>query len=123
MRTFWLIVGGVLACLIVAILVANRNISSESSQRIEIAPQPKTPVVAAKPQHIELAPKAADNPPPIVDDDGKTLWVSPTNGKPLGLGYLPPGAQIIVAARPAALLKNAERNKVVAALGPLGKLA
>lgn len=58
---------------------------------------------------------------PLIDDDGKTLWTSPTHGKPLSLGWLSPGAQIIAVLRPAALLKHPEGEKVVASLGPNGK--
>ncbi len=56
----------------------------------------------------------------LVEDDGKTLWVSPTSGPPLDLAYLPPGTQIIVALRPAALASHPEDNKVIDALGPIG---
>src|SRR3954452_773216 len=61
--------------------------------------------------------------PTIVDDDGKSQWVSPTHGKPLDLAYLSPGAQIIVALRPAELLKQGEGEKIRQALGPLGQHA
>lgn len=58
-----------------------------------------------------------------VDDDGKSLWVSPTDGKPIDLAYLSPGAQIIIALRPADLLKQPDAEKIRAALGPLGAQA
>jgi hypothetical protein len=86
------------------------------------------------PRAAAVAPAAAKQPhpppkeppvetPTIVDDDGKSLWVSPTDGKPLDLGYLAPGAQIILALRPAELLKQGESAKIRAALGPLGQEA
>jgi hypothetical protein len=49
------------------------------------------------------------------------VWVSPTEGPPLDLAYLPPGVQIIVALRPDALVVHTEGTKVLEALGPLGQ--
>lgn len=57
----------------------------------------------------------------IIDDDGRTLWVSPTEGGALDLAYLAPGAQIIAAIRPADLLRNPEGKKIFQGLGPIGK--
>jgi hypothetical protein len=94
----------------------------------EPAPRPtevskhETPAVAPSPEH-QPPPKPVAEVPTIVDDDGKTLWVSPTHGKPLDLAYLSPGAQIILALRPANLLKLADGAKIRAALGPLGQQA
>lgn len=59
----------------------------------------------------------------LVDDDGRTLWAPPTSGPPVDLAYLAPGTQIVVALRPAMLLQNAEGEKVIVALGPLGQQA
>jgi hypothetical protein len=54
----------------------------------------------------------------LVDDDGQTLWMSPTDGKPLDLGYLPLGVQIVVALRPKEFEDHVESAKVFSALGP-----
>jgi hypothetical protein len=122
----WLIIGGVVACLAIAFFVFGRGLffgpaqpSAEQSEE-----QPAKPNIP--PDLIpQLKPASKDEPEadtsPLIDDDGKTLWESPTNGKPLDLAYLSPGAQIIVAMRPAALLKHAEGEKIRAALGPLGQ--
>lgn len=56
-----------------------------------------------------------------VEDDGQTLWESPTRGRPLGLVYLPPGVQIIAALRPKSLDEHPEGQKIRTALGPLGQ--
>jgi hypothetical protein len=56
----------------------------------------------------------------LIDDDGKTLWESPTHGRPLKLAYLPPGCQIILAVRPADFAAQPEAETVVTALGPVG---
>jgi hypothetical protein len=59
----------------------------------------------------------------VIDDDGRTLWASPTRGEPLNLAYLPAGVQFIVALRLDALAAHPEGGKVLASLGPLGELA
>jgi hypothetical protein len=59
----------------------------------------------------------------LIDDDGQTLWTSPTAGEPLDLSYLPPGLQLIVAVRPDAIHAHPEGAKITASLGPLGKKA
>ena len=53
--------------------------------------------------------------------DTKDLWRSPTDGAPLNLGYLSPGAQLIAILRPAALLEHPDADKIRAALGPAGQ--
>ncbi len=58
-----------------------------------------------------------------VDDDGSSLWASPTSGEPINVRYLPPGAQAFIAVRPSALLNSTEGNKVVDAFGPWGQAA
>jgi hypothetical protein len=57
----------------------------------------------------------------LIDDDGRTLWMSPTRGEPLNLAYLPTGSQIIVALRPEALVSHPESEKLIAAIGPSGR--
>ena len=56
----------------------------------------------------------------LVADDGKSLWVSPTAGEPLELGYLLPGTQLVLQVRVADLLAHAEGKKVLDAFGPWG---
>ena len=130
----WLIIGGVLACVAIAILVAGHD-AIFGSLRPAAPPEHESAAIETPPLKKPLE-KAASKPTPksttapqtepsleptLIDDDGKTLWAPPTNGKPLDLAYLAPGAQIIVAVRPAALAKHAEWEKLLAALGPLGK--
>jgi hypothetical protein len=40
------------------------------------------------------------------------IWQSPTSGAPLNLAYLAPGAQVVLALRPAALVQHAEWEKL-----------
>lgn len=112
-RSEWWIVGGVLAALAGLLLIAARDVFDAPQD----APEPQ-----AKPQAAN-APQAPVETPvveSVIDDDGKTLWASPTHGPPLELAYLPPGVEIILAVRPAELNSHPEGAKVVAALGPAG---
>ncbi len=61
------------------------------------------------------------NGPALVDDDGKTLWADPLEGKPISLAYLPPGGQCFIACRPADLDAAEAATKFQAALGPRWK--
>lgn len=55
---------------------------------------------------------------PIVPDNGELLWAAPTSGEPIDLANVPPGAQVFVHLRPAAILENAEGRRVLQSLGP-----
>jgi len=126
----WFVIGGVIAALaLIAIFFGSGVFSGSTSDtppaRLSTNTEP-LPSAAAPPASPSPSAPVAEAPPeehpsPLIDDDGKTLWESPTHGQPLDLGYLAPGAQIIVALRPAELLNNAEGEKIRAALGPLGQ--
>jgi hypothetical protein len=129
-RKPWLIVGGVLACTtIVLVAVAWALFSGPKEapppvvkQSAEAQPQPAKPTVVADKKSQPNKKKAAKKSiSPKVADESKALWESPTNGRPLNLGYLSPGAQIIAVLRPAALLEHPEAEKIRAALGPAGQ--
>jgi serine/threonine-protein kinase len=60
---------------------------------------------------------AADNNPKLVDDDGTLLWESPTAGSQIQLNWLPPGPQLLIAARPSELMAHGGED-VLRALGP-----
>lgn len=55
-----------------------------------------------------------------IDDDGRTLWISPTAGESLDVRYVPSSAQVILAMRPAELFALDEGTKVIEAIGPGG---
>lgn len=54
----------------------------------------------------------------VVEDDGKLLWASPTQGPPIELKYVPNGARIYLVVRPSEMLSNSEGERVLKALGP-----
>ena len=92
-----------------------------STEPISRQARSETTAASSQPSHPPAKRHSTREKPPLVDDDGKTLWVSPTHGSPLDLAYLSPGAQIIAVLRPAALLQHPEGEKVRAALGPTGQ--
>lgn len=53
---------------------------------------------SGSPAERESTEKSADQ---LVEDNGRTLWVSPTSGSPLSAKRLPPGCQLILWLRPA----------------------
>jgi len=74
---------------------------------------------------VDLPPKQDPQPqrPPVqlIRDNGRALWVSPTQGQPLKLRYLPPGVQVFMTIRPAELFISEEGERLRAALGPTGQ--
>jgi len=128
---FWLIVYGILGCGAIALAFASQNLFIGTTET-PIAPEnppsrpqqaPQKPAETTPPKQQEGKAQPPRENPSLVDDDGKTLWVSPTSGPPLDLAYLSPGAQILAVLRPAALLKPPEGEKVRAALGPVAQAA
>jgi hypothetical protein len=128
---FWLIVYGILGCGAIALAFASQNLFIGTTEtpiapenppsRPQQAPQKSAETTPPKQQEGKAQPPREN--PSLVDDDGKTLWVSPNSGPPLDLAYLSPGAQIIAVLRPAALFKHPEGEKVRAALGPVAQAA
>lgn len=113
------VVGGVLAAFALGLGWAARDLLSNGGSTANSATPTKVPVKtnAAEP-HATASGVAVS--PPLVVDDGRTFWVSPTDGEPLDLRYLPPGCSLILALRPRDLLSHPEADKVLAALGPRG---
>jgi serine/threonine protein kinase len=116
---------GLMAVGIVAFLLNGQEPVTETHAPTPVAEPAeaveKTAPVAVNSSAAESA--AIETPPPnvnLVDDDGKTLWASPTAGQPLVLDFLPSGAQLIFVLRPTALLNSPEGPKLLAALGPAG---
>lgn len=112
------IVIGVLAALAIGVVLMARGLFSggSSSAKPEAPKKPVEQTNPTRPKDVE--PVVAVT--PLIDDDGKTLWASPTAGKPLDLRYLPPGCSLILALRPSELMEHPEAEKLIASLGPRG---
>lgn len=92
--------------------VATADQASETETRqADPTIEPTQPASAATPGRAEGG----------ADDDGHSLWISPTAGEPLSLDYLPSGVQALLVLRPAELLAGEEGAKLVDALGPGGE--
>ncbi len=115
-RSDLLIVGGVLVVLAGALVYAARDVITGPQGAAVIVAKPQA---AIGPVSVQTA--AADS--DLIDDDGKTVWTSPTHGPPLDLTYIQPDTEIILALRPAEMLAHPEGEKVLAAFGPLGQVA
>ena len=51
-------------------------------------------------------------------DDGELLWMTPTQGPPIELHHVPPGAQLVLVARAHDLISTDIGKQVLASLGP-----
>lgn len=73
--------------------------------------QTTSPAATAADERLE---SVADN----VADNGPRPWPSPTDGPPVSLHYLPPGAQVFLIVRPASFLAGSEGLRILQTLGP-----
>ncbi len=111
----WKLVGGVLLVLIgIGIVLFSSNDEQPQPRAAEnreaaTLEQPNPEIVEPTVQEATFA------------DDGQSLWVSPTAGEPIDLGYLLPGTQLVLHVRVAELLAHDEGEKMLAALGPWGQ--
>jgi hypothetical protein len=121
----WLVVSGISAFLILALVIAAWDFFSAGTNT-PVVPTRETsrasrPAATPNDRPAQPAAPAAGDHHSLIEDDGQTLWSSPTAGEPVDLSYLPPGVQIIVAMRPKAIADHPEGEKVLASLGPLGE--
>jgi len=99
---------------------------------IQLATSPSTPTASSdsgvgttNPSQADSAPETSTPPDPdeeslnLVDDDGQTLWESPTKGENIAIEFTPPDAQMFLFLRPKAITQDPEGAKVLRALGPL----
>ncbi|HTU25742.1 MAG TPA: hypothetical protein VMF30_10110 [Pirellulales bacterium] len=99
----------------------NVAIDSESAKPASDSP----PVTSEDQVALEVRRATGDEEPgtELIDDDGQTLWASPTSGAPIELAYLPPGFQAVLVLRPAEFLTGSEGTKLLEAIGPAGASA
>ncbi|HEY4311396.1 MAG TPA: serine/threonine-protein kinase [Pirellulales bacterium] len=93
-------------------------VNDETDSQAGSAAEPSDAAVMAQPNESN----PATTTDPIVAVDG-TMWVSPTQGAPLDLKYLAPGAEVIVALRPAQFADQPEAEKLLdpRTLGPFAE--
>jgi hypothetical protein len=103
-----------------------------TSPQRELSPRPRSRVDQARPARTNTAENAGKQATTkslpddggniefaLIDDDGTTLWISPTSGQPIDVSYLPPGIIFVLAMRPEAIASHPEGDKIWEAGGPL----
>ena len=118
LRMIGLGVAGGLVSLVVAV-VASRT----GSQSAAAVKQTATQLIVEPATGSTPAPQPQ---PPIeppvnrvkIVDSADLPWASPTSGRPPTLAYLPPGSQLMLLARPAAIVADQEGQQFVKSLGP-----
>jgi hypothetical protein len=125
-RSFLFALCILLFCVFVGLVLAGwigfarrANVTLGDGQFAESANAGKETVIAAK-RPLAATTDELGNAIRLVNDDGKTLWVSPTDGPPIDLSFVPPGCQLFVALRMDDSFALEERIKVFQSLGPLG---
>jgi serine/threonine-protein kinase len=121
-------VAGGLVALVLAMVMSQSNQPAAKKP-----PKKDTPSVAEDDPHPQKktdsphAPPAENKPPehpanagPQVKivDSAELPWASPTVGGPPSLAYLPAGSQLVLLARPAAIVADEEGRQFVKSLGP-----
>jgi hypothetical protein len=93
----------------------------------ETLSDPSEPTPSVESTSTVEPPTATEPKPPLetqrLIDDPLLPWGSPTSGPPPTLAYLPPGAQLILLARPAEIVADEEGGLFLKALGPAVKTA
>ncbi len=110
---------------IIAVIIFNAGSPSANTtsgpKAAESEPTETPTPAAAEAATEEASSMAAEQ--AVDDPKGELLWVSPTEGPPISLAYVPAGTQCLVHLRPAALLSHPEGERMLAALGPWGQSA
>jgi hypothetical protein len=110
-----LIVFGSVACLGLLLLVVGLSEpgrqTSRTRDRVKLADDSQKRPVSSRTTPATNASEATSH-PSLLEDDGKTLWVSPTDGPPIDTTYLPPGVTFIVALRPESIASHDEGEKL-----------
>jgi hypothetical protein len=119
-RPLVLILYGSIFVLGLTLLIAGRGFVGPGANA-RPRPDAKQPAVTPKtgtasPEANQNAAGSSSATSNLINDDGKTLWASPTSGPPLDLAYLPPGVQLIASSR-----GSKERIKIAQSLGPYGE--
>lgn len=91
---------------------------ADNGEQVDNPPEgnPDTPPVEPTPD-VDPAP-AIPTGPQLVQDDGQTLWASPTDGQPIDLTGVPNDTRLALVVRTSDLTDNPEGDRILRALGP-----
>jgi hypothetical protein len=108
-----LIVFGAVACFGLLLLIVGLSEPERAAPRAShTAKREDGTKRAASPSSITEETASGASEVSLIDDDGKTLWVSPTDGPPIDVSYLPPGVVFIIAIRPESIAEHDEGDKL-----------
>ncbi|HTM53221.1 MAG TPA: protein kinase [Pirellulales bacterium] len=121
--TMIVVLCGVAALVLLGILVLAMFASSEPTESSSAAAPEISTVENVEPDMppaeravSERNTESRNATPELADDDGATLWDSPTAGSPTSLRFLPAGAAFYLVVRPRALLETTEGQRVLEAV-------
>lgn len=91
---------------------------ADNGEQVENPPEenPDTPPVEPTPGNNP--PPATPTGPQLVQDDGQTLWASPTDGQPIDLTGVPSDTRLALVVRASDLTGNPEGDRILRAMGP-----
>ncbi|MEW4562197.1 protein kinase [Bremerella sp. JC770] len=91
---------------------------ADNGDQVENPPEenPDNPPVEPPPE-VDPEPVAPTG-PQLVQDDGQTLWASPTDGQPIDLTGVPSDTRLALVVRTSDLTGNPEGDRILRALGP-----
>lgn len=120
-RTHLLALYGTLIVLGITLLVLGQaSIGRRNGDDLPASPQAKDarpvdkvpPATTATKRPIANGSGASRDEIELIDDDGKTLWASPTDGPPLDVTDLPPGVTFVVSTRPEPIAAHAAAAEI-----------
>ncbi|HXT60364.1 MAG TPA: protein kinase [Pirellulales bacterium] len=98
--------------LVIGTVAAIKSINGEPNSAPADRQTPPTQPQALDEQAARQVAAATEGTPEAIQSIGPTIWQSPTEGEPLDLAYLAPGAQVILALRPAEIVSRPEWQKL-----------
>ena len=100
------------------LLYANQKVVGQlQPENPEKKTETKDPIEVTDPVEPKIDPNARWV-QQLVEDDGQTLWETPTLGEPIDFSHIPPGAKLIFALRMADLLEQDQGQYLVESIGP-----
>ena len=122
-NSFWLtlaciVFGAVGIGLIMFLLVSlAKNSNSTPNSAVSDVTIPENPALEGTEANSVESSLSEESPFEIVDDDGVSLWASPTDGNPIEIDLLPDGVQFIGKIQVASLLASSEGRLIHRAMG------
>ncbi len=123
----WLAVALVVGAAVAVAYYGQRYLTEQSAESTSLEQRaegnasvaPGEPVTSDTRQpEANALPKADGSTPVLSEDDGVSLWASPTSGSPWLFELVPPAPLLVLAVRPSDIEASAEGRRLLKALGP-----